>query len=209
MKIYKSCNTLPIQNFFEVFKDNDYRYLIVGFDDENDTFKLSEKRKEELGEIFKDIYYKYAEITENHKLLAIFKKTFLIEQWEFIYKVIVNAMYFYMESAEVEFLKSINRLEEKNYTINLDEPLDKQVVGMVGKMKGLKTKIKIFKLKLNKKPLDKEKPKEVDLEKTAIYLERHLELQSPVDPKTTNITRWVHLTQLSNEKSKRDGRSNT
>ena len=202
MKIYKSCNTLPIYNFFEVFKDYDYRYLIVGFDDENDTFKISKKRTGELREIFKDIYYKYAELTENHKLLAIFKKQFLIESWEFVYKVVVNSMYFYVETGDLEFLKSINRLEEKQYLINFDEPIDLQVEALVGKMKGLKNKIKIFKIKLNKTPLNKEKPKEVDIEKIAIFLERHLDLKTKIDTRTENVTRWVHLTKMSRDKAK-------
>jgi len=207
MKIYKSCNTLSIHNFFQVFKDNDYRYLIIGFDDENDEFKLSNKREEELKEIFKDIYYKYAELTENHKLLAIFKKQFLIEQWEFIYKMIVNSIYFYVKSGDVEFLKSINRLEENKYKINLDESLDKEIEVLVRKMKGLKTKINIFKIKLNKSMTAKKKQPEVDLEKTAIFLERHLELKRPVDPKETSITRWVHLTNMSKEKTKNHART--
>jgi hypothetical protein len=207
MKIYKSCNTLPIRRFFRVFSSNDYRNLIIGFDEENDSFELSDKRKGELEEIFKDIYYEYAELTNNHKLKAIFVKKFLIAKWEFIHTMIINSMYFYYKSKDIEFLKSINKLEEPEYVIDFDKPIDPQAEVFVGKMKGLKNKIKIFKIKLNKTPLNKEEPKKVDLDKAAIYLERHLELKRPVDPDTTSVNRWIHLTNMSADKNKQDART--
>lgn len=204
MKIYKSCRTLPIQNFYDIFSTDDYRLMIAGFDIENDNLKLSSKKEEELEDIFKDIYYNFAEMTENHKLKTLLKKHFLIEQWEFIYKLIVNTMFLYTQNNDVEFLKSINRLQEKMYTINLDQEINPQLERMVGKMKGLKTKIKIFKLKMKKKKVTDEKPEVVDLAAKSIFLERHLDLKRAIDPKTTTVSEWVSLNKMSKEKFKND-----
>lgn len=204
MKIYKSCRSLPIQRFYDIFSSDDYRLMIQGFDIENDLLKLTKIQKIELEDIFKDIYYKFAEITENHKLKSLLKQHFLIEKWEFIYKAIVNIMFLYTQNNDTEFLKSINRLEEVSYQFDLDKELIPQLEKMTIKMKGLKMKISLFKLKLRKKKKTQLKREVVDLAGEALFLERHLDLNRSIDPNTTSIVEWVNLSRMSKEKTKFD-----
>lgn len=202
MKIYKSCNTLPIQSFYNIFEDDDFRNMVVGFDKENDTYELSNKKLKKFEDIFRDIYYEFAELTENHKLRALLKKQFLIETWEFIYKMIVNAMYLYCETGEVEFLKSINRLNEDKYRIDLSKPVEVELKKLVLKMKGLKMKLSIFKGKIKKKKLTDEKPPVVDLDKDALFFERYLDLKRPINPKTETVRQWINLENAVKAKTK-------
>ena len=60
MKLYKSCNTLPIRKFFRVFETDDLRNLIIGFDEENTTLQLSIEKQVDLMVIFEDIYFEYS-----------------------------------------------------------------------------------------------------------------------------------------------------
>jgi len=209
MKIYKSCNTLPIGRFFRVFETQDYRHLVRGYDYENDNLKLTPEKELELSVIFKDIFYEYSELTQNHKLRSHLKKQGLIEQWEFLYKLVTNCLYIYMEYGDLEVLDLINKVEEPGYEIDIEESIKPQIDKIVSKTKGLKNKIKIFKIKFAKSVKNDnsdDKPK-YNLERNALYLERNLELRSQIDPETTSVARWVTLVEMNKEKSKEYAKS--
>lgn len=202
MKIYKSCKTLPIRKFFRIFETDDLRNLVIGFDEENDTFTLKENQLEEFAILFEDIYFEYSDISENHKLKSTLKKRFLIEEWSLIYMMISSFINLYIEHKSNEPLDLINSLEEVQYHIDLDKPIDPQIKKLVQKMKGLKNKINIFKLKLSQSMEKNEKDVKMDLDRDALYLERNLELKRAIDPDTTSVTTWVRMIQMNKQKVK-------
>ena len=204
LKLYKSCNTLPIARFFRIFETDDLRHLIINFDYENDTTKLTGKERRELSDIFEDIYYEYNDITNNFKYKTILKKQILIAQWTFTYEIISNLINLYSESKDIECLRSINTFNDISYTFDFSKPLDKQVKSVVVKMKGLKNKIKIFKSKLAESVKTDKKQTKIDLDLDALYLEKNLELKRSIDPETTSVSKWVKMIQINKQKQKED-----
>jgi len=208
-KLYRSCNTLPIARFFRIFDTDDLRNLVIDFDQENPEFKLTEKELVEYKEVFDNIYYEYSDISENHKLKSTLKKQILIKQWEFLYLMITSLLNIYEEHKQESTLLLINDIEDKKYQIDFKEPIEPQVKELLRKMKGLKNKIKIFKLKIAEAMKAKKKAVKMDLERDALYLERNLELKRSIDPETTSVTKWVKMIQMNKRKAKENVKSNS
>jgi hypothetical protein len=207
MKLFKSCSTLPVKNFFQIIETDDLRYLTKKFDIENSKLKLSNDDIAILSSIWEEIYFEYCEITSNHKLKSILKKQCLIQEWETIYYVVTECINIFDVYGTKESLDLINRLNDKKYQINLDKPLGIQLNKLDNKMKGLKNKIKIFKIKLvNSVKEDKEEVKN-NLERDALYLERNLDLKRAIDISKTPIKTWVQMIELSKEKAKEYGKN--
>ena len=207
MKLFKSCSTLPVKNFFQIIETDDLRYLTKKFDIENSKLKLSNDDIVALSFIWEEIYFEYCEITSNHKLKSILKKQCLIQEWETIYYVVTKCINIFDTYGTKESLDLINRLNDKKYQINLDKPLGIQLNKLDNKMKGLKNKIKIFKIKLvNSVKEDKEEVKN-NLERDALYLERNLDLKRAIDISKTPIKTWVQMIELSKEKAKEYGKN--
>jgi len=207
--LYKSCNTLPIARFFRIFETDDLRNLIKKFDYENDEIKLTENQQIKYKEIFEDIYYEYSDITENHKLRSILKKQILIEEWSFLYTLISSLINLYVEYKSIDTLSLINELDEKKYQINIDKPIEPQIKNLVMKMKGLKNKIKIFKLKLARSIKTNKEQTKIDLNRDALYLERNLELKRSIDPEVDSVSTWVRMIQMNKQKVKENGNRNS
>jgi len=199
MKLYKSCKTLPIHFFFRIFDTKDYRNLVVGFDEENDTFVLSEDEKLELEDIFDEILYEYSELTDNHNVRANYKKQILLKQYETEYLIVTECLKLYADYEEPLFL---NMLSEVGYPIDLENDIDKQIQGVVAKMKGLKNKINISKANLEKSSKNDRSDIKVDLDRDALYLERNLDLKRAINPKETTVSQWLNLIQMDKEKQK-------
>lgn len=208
IKLYRSCNTLPIARFFRVFDTDDLRNLIVDFDAENPEGKLTNSEIIEYQLIFDDIYYDYCDLSQNHKLKSNLKKRILITQWSFLYTMINSLLNLYEEHKKDSILLLINEIEDVKYQIDFKKPIDPQVKELVRKMKGLKTKIKIFKIKIAESMKREKKSVKMDLDRDALYLERNLELKRSIDPETTSISKWVRMIQMSKQKAK-DGKSNS
>ena len=207
MKLFKSCSTLPIKNFFQIIETEDLRYLTKKFDFENSKLKLNEEDLNALNLIWENIYFEYSELTSNHTLRSILKKQCLIEEWSTIYDVITKCVELYDFYGETEALELINKLEHKSYKINLQKPLGKQLIKIDSQMKGLKNKIKIFKIKLVKSVKDDKEEVKSNLERDALYLERNLELKRAINVQKTPVKTWVEMLELSKEKAKEYGKN--
>lgn len=203
IKLYKSCDTLPIHNFIQILDKNDFRYLITVFDDENDTFELTKKQQLDYALIFNDIFYEYSDLTDNTKLRKGLREQLLIEQWSIIYMVITTCSGLYIKYEKEHLLKPINQIDYP-VSIDFDKPILPQLESLDRKMKGLKNKIKIKKIKISKRAGAKDIKEEVkqDLERDALYLEKGLELGRKIDPRTTSVRRWIHLIEMNKERAK-------
>ncbi len=66
MKYYKTCDSLPLKNFFKVMEMSDYKYLIIA-----DDYEGIECKKD-LSELWETILHEYSEIEGNGKILEKF-----------------------------------------------------------------------------------------------------------------------------------------
>lgn len=207
MKLYKSCSTLPINNFWQIIETEDLRFLIKKFDFENNKIKLSEENKIALSYIWEEIYFEYSEITSNHKLKSTLKKQCLIQEWETIYYLVKECISLYDKYENKEVLELINKLNHKSFKIDFEKPIAKQLNILDKKLKGLKNKIKIFKIKLVESTKQEKQEVKSDLERDALYLEKNLDLKRAIDVRKTPVKTWVRMLQLSKERQKEYGKN--
>ncbi len=66
IKHYKTCDTLPLKNFFKVMEKSDYKYLII-----TDDYEGIECKKD-LSELWETILHEYSEIEGSGKILEKF-----------------------------------------------------------------------------------------------------------------------------------------
>lgn len=202
MKLYKSCKTLSIARFFRIFETDDYRNLIIGFDIENDELTLNEVDLINFEKIFNTILYEYSDLTNNIKVRTELKKKILIQQWQIKYDITVNCIDFYLRSDDEVYLDFLNKVDSQ---IDLKKPIIPQLNLLINKMKGLKNKIKIFKINLAKSFKESKTEIKIDLDKEAFYLEKNLELKREIDPETTTVSKWVKINELNSLKMKENG----
>ena len=86
MKFYKSCETLPLKNFFKIIELNDFKYLVISNDYD---FEL----KKDLSELWQTILNEYAELEGKDDILTEFHAYKEIHQLVFTYEII-QAMIF-------------------------------------------------------------------------------------------------------------------
>lgn len=84
-KYYKSCDTLPLKNFFKVMEKSDYKYLII-----TDDYEGIECKKD-LSELWETILHEYSELEGNGKILEKFDAFKELHQLAATYDII-NAM---------------------------------------------------------------------------------------------------------------------
>lgn len=198
MKLYKSCNTLPIRFFFRTLETKDFRNLVVGFDVENDSLVLTDSQNEEFGEIFNEILNEYSVLTDNHNIRADYRKQILIVEWETEYAIVTESLKLYAQFEDNIFLGFIRKI---GHEIDETKDINKQIEVLLKKMKGLKNKINIQKIKLEEKEKRTETKVKMDLDKDALYLERNLELKRSIDPDVTTVTQWLKLIEMNKEKN--------
>ena len=206
IKLYKSCSTLPIHNFFELFETEDMRNLIHGFDFDNDKLELTDEEKWEYKAIFDKIFFEYCELTSNHGVIQTLKKEVMIEQWSFVFTTATKIISIYQEYNDKDILECLGNLESK-YKVDLSKDINPQLKKVELDLKHLKNKIKLFKIKLADKAKNKKSDVKIDLEKDALYLERNLELNRSIDTKTTSVKKWVSLLKIQKEKTTSNGKN--
>ena len=86
MKYYKSCETLPLKNFFKVIEKQDFKYLVIADDYD---FKF----KEDLSELWEAILHEYAEIDNSNNVLDKFDAFKEIHQLAATYDIINVMIY--------------------------------------------------------------------------------------------------------------------
>lgn len=204
MKFHKSVRTLSIYSFNELIKTNDLRFLLLSFDQwQEDDLKLSNSEIIEAKKISEDIFYQYAELTNNYKILSEYKSKFIIIEAEYKYDVTLKILEFYLLSKDIEILKLLNKL---GWKFDSQENIDQQLESISKSMRGLKTKVDLlkikFKAKYNKKEVPAETIKSVDkLDKEAINLELALKLNYTINTKLTTVSRWVNMWNMVAERN--------
>ncbi len=205
MKFHKSVRTLSIYSFNELVKSNDLRFLLASFDQwQDEDLILSIEEIKEAKQISEDIFYQYAELTNNYKMLAEYKAKFIIVEAEYRYDVTLKVLEFYLLSRDVEILDSLNKLQWK---FDKNENIDEQLQSISQSMRGLKTKLDLLKVKFKNKYGAKEDKKEeaikfVDrLDKEAIELELGLKLNYSINTKLTTVSRWVNMCNMLTDRN--------
>lgn len=208
IKTYKSCSKIPIYNYYAATFHQDCRYLIVGYDEDEDAGKyIVYKADSEFKKILTKLSEEYAVLVFDKKTMKLKKMqyaiTFLVGRYNIAKKVID----IFNESKEPEVLTLLTDL---NFKIDLDGDIDKQVTSIIKQFKMLKNEINLKKLKLDKlsgasDEDEKTSPEDAirGLDKVALSLETGLELGYNLDVRKISVERWVNLLSMNNEKAER------
>jgi len=197
MKIHESCSTLSIYSFYKIIESNDYRYLIVGFEDESEIV-LDSLKIIEFSEVFKKIINEYSELTCNTEVIRNYKLQLLIAKLEFKYNVSLMALDSYMETKDLGVLSIID--EYNDLKINYNKDFTKEILLLISKLKSLKNKIKIHKINHSKKFNKNKEQIKTNLDREALHLEMSLKLSHSIETRKTSVERWINMVELSKER---------
>lgn len=197
MVIYKSCNSIPIYNFYQIIDTNDYRFMIKDYEPEEERpIEIGESKSLELAELFKGIVAEYSELTMNQKVLADYNKQILIEYLEFEYNTCVQILELYQEFDSFEVVVLLREFGHQVEAESLEANLKK----INNKLKGLKNKIRIHKINYAKKLDNKKNKSKRDLVRDAMSYEQILDLKYSIDIKNTSVKKWLTIEDMCKDK---------
>ncbi len=206
IKTYKTCSKIPIYNYYQATLNNDCRFLIVGYDEDEDAEKFESYREnEELQKLLKSLSEEYAVLIFDKKAMKMKKINYTISYLVGKYNIATKIVDIYLESKEPKVLLLLNDL---GFNIDLEKDIDKQIKGVVKKFKMLKNEINVKKVNLEKlagTKEDKQDPEDAirSLDKVALSLETNLELGYNINVRKVTVERWVNLISMSEERAKR------
>jgi len=194
-KLYKSCNTIPIYHFYKIMETNDYRFMIKGFDFENDEdLKLSKFEVTEYSNIFGEIVFDYLDLLENKKLVQNYKTKMVISKLERKYVLGLKFMEIYLEYG---FIECLDGLELAGYKIKKDCDIVDVIDNVKTQILALSTKIKLRKIKYADRFLKDNDNDKMNLEREALKIEKILDLKYGIDVMTTTVAKWISMINLS------------
>lgn len=192
MHLYKNCRDLSIYNFDMIYRTNDLRYLIVGYngyDDDVDIPQGAEKRWEDIKKEWVNaigdntLAYKqqlmlevnYLQVRYNlvGEVLELLEKTFLSKDTLDAYIQVLRA-WNYIYNKKISVTKNIEALKNQhNFSLN-------------------RLKDKLSELD---KLIDDSDNEESSLEKQAVILAKSLE-KDRIDIRVTSVLEWIELLNL-------------
>lgn len=196
---------MPIYNFNEIIKANDFRFLVKDFDEyEQEEFKLGVNEVVEARSIFKELLYEYSAITANRHIMLKYNAEIKIEEESFRYLIIEKVLNNYVEHSDKDVLQLLNKVD---VAFDINGNIEAQVVKVISLAKRLKTKIAIMKIKyderFNKNIKARLKEEVIDnLEEEAIELGVAIKAQYQIDTRKTSVKRWVSMWKVAGKMNK-------
>jgi len=201
---HKSCRTISVYSFYKANMYQDFRYLIKEYNEDDANGKFDEFKNDiKLKVTLKNILEEYSVLIRDKKSLRLRKM-----EWELMYHIgqhslIIKVLKIYAECKLTEVLEILNDLQ---IPFDKDKPIGLQLDKAVLYSKHLKNKINIK--SANFKKLSGITDEETDpddvingLDKTALSLEKSLELGYHIDIKTTVMERWVNLIEMNRKQA--------
>ena len=199
LTIIKSCSKISIYAFLMASFKGDMRYLIKGFDDEDEGSYKEHENSAELEIAYKELEKEYKTLVADKKMLRREKEFISILELNTRYSLVTHVLTMYNEGMSFDPKKNIS----------------KQIELTTKKAYGWKNKLKIMEVNFKKKhKIKEEKDEDEDedylnllsnLDKKALFHELNLETGYRIDPKNTDVVRWVNLEARSNAKLERKG----
>jgi hypothetical protein len=196
--LHKSCDTLPIYNFYKVVDTMDLNYLAIGY---NDLNELNVKIDKELAtKNWNAILSEYSELTANREVLANYEKQIEILYLETIIKSGEKILENYEEYGDIEILLLLNDFD---YSFDEHKNIENQINMVIRKIKGYRNKVRILKSNYEQRFRKKDnEAKESNLTKDALSLELSLDIGREIDIRTTSVSKWIYMFDLVKEKSR-------
>lgn len=195
IKYHKSCTTLPIYNFYKIMDDMDLRFLIIGYSEfDSEDVEITADAEIVLNLIIEE----YAGLTENNEVNVNLGLQILVIEQEFERDTLVEILDIFKEFEDSDVL---GLLSEFGFNINVEDDLDKQLSMVIKRIKGLNNKIRINKSKYATRFKKANEEIKRNLDKEALMLEMNLKLGREINTRTTSVSKWVSMLEMSREQS--------
>lgn len=205
LKIYKTCDSIWMHNFYKALDTNDYRWLVVDYDEYSD-FKLTENQEVELGEIWKELFNEYLELKKDQTTINNLRKRGLIANLQNRLFFAATLLKLIIKNPNTKNLDEIiSELQKWKVRFDKKKPVLSEIERITKQLKQLKTRINLETSRYEK-IMEKYKNKEnVTIDTQIVNIGKILDLKYPIDKKTTVMSQWVSHTENA-KKIIEDGR---
>jgi hypothetical protein len=195
MHLYKDCSDLSIKKFDIIYKTNDFRYLIVGWD----GYKEIEVPKG-ANERWQDIRNEWIDLLDNNVIgyyyQLVLESVYLQTRYNVV-KQLLNMIWIRDEFDEESKKIYVGALAEWNYKWNPKQNKTKEMERLLKQLKRSENKIDLKLDELEKLKKENDITDDVSsLEKQAVALEQ-ITGKNNIDTETTSVRKWVEITKLS------------
>lgn len=191
LKTFHSCKTLWMKNFYDILESNDYRYLIIGFD-ENSEIELNNDQNIELEKQWKTIFNEYVELKGDKNIIDDLRKRGQIAALENRLFFGVSLLNLIIKNPKTsKLLEIIDELAEWKFRINKKKDLNVEISKIVKQLKSVKTRINIEKSKYKKKQEKYKKQEKSDITDQTISVGKILDLKYPIVSTETTVSQWL------------------
>jgi hypothetical protein len=196
MYLYKDCSDIPIWNFDIIYKTNDFKYLVVGYDGYGEI-----KVPKGANERWQEIKNEWVKLLDDNTIAYYHQLLLECIYLETRYNVVemLLKMIFQREMDDETFAKYKESLKEWKYIWNDKNNKYVELKRLLKQHKASKNKIdlKIDELKKIKEENNFD-GEGTSLEKQAVILEQ-ITGKNNIDVKTTTVKKWIEISKLATE----------
>lgn len=178
---------IPVDNFYGFLENKNYSLLTVK------NKKVRVKHQKEFSEGFKMLFYEYCYKLNDTQLYDSFLLDIDINLILGKINSVTSVLDLYEKSENVGVLELLNDLD---ISFDKNKKIEPQVKKAIFKVKMLRNKYKLLVLKVKKGNKSK-----LNVSKTALKLEKSLELSYEIDTSKCQMEKWVTMLNLSKTKN--------
>lgn len=202
--LYKDCSDLSIYNFDKIYKTNDFRYLVLGYDGYKDV-----EIPINAGERWKNIFDEWVKLCNNNTMMYYYQLILEVAYLETRYKVSKTMLYqiYSRDMNEKTLDLYIEELKHWRYFYNKENDKKSEVKRLFDQRRASKNKLGLKKSELKEMQME-ENQEEQTLVGQAVILEQ-ITGKNNIDVKTTSVAKWLEIGRLAskiNEHKRRNGK---
>jgi hypothetical protein len=205
-KSYSSCKTIPMESFYEMMESNNVKWLVIGYDYDNDV-SINTRKREQLKEEWKVLFDEYLQLKNDQSVINNLRKRMKIA--ELRNKLFWGGTWLrlFINNQTKENAKGLG---DWGFKIDSTKDINKEVERIIRSLKSLKTRINIEVSKYEKRLEKASKQEKNSIDDQVVNVAKVLDLKFPIDLKETTISRWVSYTKQAESiiKKRKNGTNN-
>jgi len=186
IRFHTSCSTISIYSFDKISETNDYRHLVVGWDE----FEEIEIDQEEANDIWHEIYNEYIVLSDDNKIsmyyITLSELSYLKMRKYTVSKLLGRLMNIEDKKVIDDY---ISELKEWKFRINKNKPLKDEMIRMYTQLRATENKISLKEEELKNYKTEGEV---VSLIEQVVKLENATG-RNIIDPKITSVAKWLMI----------------
>lgn len=187
-KFFKDCSDLFIYNFNEVVENNNYMWLVVGYDGYDD---IKDFDVEIARELWNGIYNQYCKLSDNTTAI-LYYQTLTELGYLKVRKHHVNILLDQLSMGKTDEITAmyIDALSRWRFYINKRNPLEMELKKMQRQLRAANNKIGLMEDELKQMREDDAEP--MSLVKQAVRIEQTLN-RNNIDTRKTTVEKWLAM----------------